>query len=153
VDFRPAYEALATRLGDDLRDVLRSPVERRDLPAGSFKTKDQPALCVLEQGDDPIPDDGRPVAWQLSTLLVLHSRIGADDAAPGATLLDLRERVENALKWRAGEPRSPDGYWTTLGGAVRQARLGAVRFTNEGDEAAQITTLMDVSMLVTPPAG
>jgi hypothetical protein len=148
VDFRPAYEALATRLGDDLRDVLRSPVSRKNLPAGAFKPKDQPALVVLETGFAPLNDDAAPLAWKLDALLVLHSKVGADEDAPGASLMTLIAAVEAALRWRPSEPPGDDGYSTTLGGTVWNAKLGPVTITDDEEQADQVTTLLQVSMTV-----
>lgn len=158
MDFRPAYRALKDRLEADLSDVVFT-VTRKNLPAKAFAPENQPALVILELGDDPYPDPDNPFAWELHALLVLHLRVGGEDEAPGDAVLELRDRVERALMYQPQpdgpprrEPRSDDGYWTTLGGAVLRARLESVSIDDAIGDAAQVSQLFQVSMLVTPSA-
>ncbi len=146
MDFRPAYAALAARLRTDLVDVVRR-VERRNLPAKMLP--DQPALVVLETDlGKKFADDDRPVLWELGAVLVLFTPAGSDNA-PGEQLLYLLARIEAALRWREGEPRSSGaGHWTTLGGAVLRAKLEDATIEDDIYDAAQVATLMHVRMMV-----
>jgi hypothetical protein len=145
VDFRPIYAALAQRLQDDLGGAVKA-VTRQNLPAGAFP--EQPALVVLEYGLTPSDDDTYPVLWEeLSALLVLHTRTVGDDAAPGDQVLDLISKIDGALKWRTGEAHSDgNGRWTTLGGLVLRARLGAVSIEDDLYDPQQVSTKIRVLM-------
>lgn len=148
-DFSPAYEALRARLEADLSDVVFT-VTRRNLPARHFPPEAQPAVCIVEDGGGPLFQGDRPVAYELNCLLALHVQTSAEDEAPGDRLLSLAARIEKALQWRPGEPKSEDGYWTTLGGKVRWARIGPWDPFDDPGRDTQVTEVFEVSMLVTP---
>jgi hypothetical protein len=158
LDFKPFYAALAERLRLDLGSGLAE-LSRQNRSAKSFRTSDgawaQPALVVLEDTlGSIVGEPSRPASvWQLGAILVLHSRVSADDQAPGEAVLDLVGKIADALRWREGEPQS-DGanYWTTLGGAVLRAWLeGDVLVGDDVDgDAAQLSTVFHVRMLARP---
>ncbi len=147
MDFRPIYAALATRLATDLSGSVVK-VSRQNLPAKSFP--DQPALVVLEDTVTPLgATEAQPLLWQLGAILVLHSRIVAQDLAPGEQVLDLISKIEAALRWRQGEAVSSGSRrWTTLGGLAIRAWMEEITVEDDIDDPGQASTIIRVKMLV-----
>lgn len=153
MDFRPIFAALARRLEEDLGSAVVI-VERRNLPATAFGegaggSPGQPALVVLATAVNPVSGTGAiPIHYELGATLVLHTRISGEDLTPDDQVLDLVSKIEAALAWREGEPRSDGiGYWTTLGGLVRRAWLEEIAIEDNLYDSAQVSTLMRVRIL------
>ncbi len=149
MDYKPVFQALADRFAADMgSSVLPGGVTRKNLPASAFK--EQPALCVVEDSLGYRGGIEVPLSREVGAIVVLHARVLGDAAAPGNAHLDLISRVEDALKWHAGERTSNTAaQWTTLGDRVRYARLAEeVAIDDDVHDASQVTITLRVRMLV-----
>jgi hypothetical protein len=105
----------------------------------------QPAIFIIQRGEDPIQVVGSPTIWKLNVDLFAYVISGDDPTDSAVELLNpIIDQIESLFP-----PSEEDGPKQTLGGLVYRAFISGNIETSEGVLGQQEVAVIPIEILIT----